>query len=95
MKIISIDIESHNREDSYYTQYNRYMFMTYERSDEEIREILNNIKPSYRLDENSNCIDVYEIDIDNLKQQLCEYSIRLITSDINHTLDLEDEFKYD
>lgn len=95
MKIISIDIESHNREDSYYTQYNRYMFMTYERSDEEIKEILNNIKPVYSLDMNSNCSDVYEIDFEDLKEQLIKHDIRAITSDLDYTFELEDEYKYD
>lgn len=95
MKIISIDIESHNKEDAYYTQYNRYMFVTYERSDEEIKEILNNIKPIYYLDMNSNCSDVYDIDFEDLQEQLIKYDIRLITSDLDYTFELEDEYKYE
>jgi hypothetical protein len=92
LKIIKIGVEYHNQEDGYYTDYNNMYFFTFERSDEEIYSILDNL--NIKQYDRDTAIYNKEIDTKDLENKLKEHKIFRITPDIKYIYDINEDEKY-
>lgn len=95
MKFIEISLETHNLEDPYYTYYKDKIFYTNEDlSNDDIKNILNSIKPKQFEDtDNFGCGEM-EIDDVHLIQTLSKYKIYPLSIDVMYCYDIEEEDNY-
>ena len=95
VKYIEISLETHNLEDPYYTYYKDKIFYTNENlSDQQIKDILNSIKPKQFEDtENFSCGEM-EINDRDLIKTLKQHKIYPLNINVTHCYNIEEEDNY-
>lgn len=92
-RIITISVETHNKEDSYYTDYKPRQYKTLLTGVEIENILLNKITPKYILNDYCNCSDTYDIDIEDLDRQFSNFGIIPIKSQDIFYIDLDEKYK--
>lgn len=90
--VINISIETHNSEDYYYKEYYNNVFVTY-LDNNKIKEVLKSIIPKEYInkDKYCSCLDIKDIDYEDLKKQLMKNEIYPLTIDKEWTYYLKDD----
>lgn len=91
MKIIKLNLETHNTEDCYYTYMYSKLFFCINKTEEQINIILNSIIPTEYLNTEYSICGYNEIDVENLVDKLKEYEIFEFNNCINHCYYLKEE----